>query len=89
MIFKEHRLSGGRIFQQGLGIVAVIVRLKRLGFMAEVGTLAISQTRFKSFKYRKQEVTATPYPGLREFLGLRATRAAYMDKSVDLDIDNL
>lgn len=57
--------------------------------MAEVGTLAISQTRFKSFKYRKQEVTATPYPGLREFLGLRATRAAYMDKSVDLDIDNL
>ena len=70
-------------------LILDIVRLKRPGFMAEVGTLAISQTRFKSFKYRKQEVTATPYPGLREFLGLRATRAAYMDKSVDLEIDNL
>lgn len=70
-------------------LILDIVRQKRPGFMAEVGTLAISHARFKSFKYRKQEITSAPYPGLREFLSLRSTRAAYMDKSADLDIDNL
>lgn len=70
-------------------LILDIVRQKKQGFMAEVGILAISNTRFKSFKYKRNEITSTPYPGLQKFLSLRATRAAYMDKSVDLDIDNL
>lgn len=70
-------------------LILDIIRDKEPGFLVEVGTLSILHTRFKSFKYRKDEISDSPYPGLQHFLVTRGSRDAFMDKSTDLDLNNL
>lgn len=72
-----------------LNLILDIIRKDKIGFMVEVGTLSIDESHGRTFKYRKDEISATPYPGLPQFLKVRASRDSHMDTCTDLDIDNL
>lgn len=72
-----------------LNLIIDTIRKHVIGFMLKVGTLSIADSRFKNFKYRKDEISASPYPGLQKFLEIRASRDSYMDTCTDLDLQNL
>lgn len=72
-----------------LNLILDTVRKVKIGFMFEVGTLSIDESHGRTFKYRKNEISASPYPGLQQFLKVRSSRDSYMDTCTDLDIDNL
>lgn len=72
-----------------LNLILSIIREYNPGFMIEVGTLVIADAQFKNYNYRESEISSSPYPGLKDFLRVRATRECYMDDSTDLDLENL
>lgn len=72
-----------------LNLILGIIRKYNPGFMIELGTLVIADAHFKNYNYRESEISSSPYPGLKEFLRVRATRECYMDDSTDLDLENL
>lgn len=72
-----------------LNLILDIIREHKIGFMVEVGTLSIDECRGRTFKYREDEISKSPYPGLKEFLNVRALRDCHMDNCTDLDLQNL
>lgn len=72
-----------------LNLILDIIREHKIGFMVEVGSLFIDESRGRSFKYRKDEISKSPYPGLQEFLKVRSLRDFHMDDCTDIDLRNL
>lgn len=72
-----------------LNLILDTIRKYKSGFMVEVGSLSIAECRTKILKYRKDEISASPYPGLQKFLKIRLSRDSYMDTCTDLDLQNL
>lgn len=72
-----------------LNLILDIMRRHKTGFMFEVGSLSIYECSSKSLKYRKEEISESPYPGLQKFLEIRSSRDLYMDACTDLDLQNL
>lgn len=72
-----------------LNLILDIIREHKIGFMVEVGSLFIDESRGRSFKYRKDEISKSPYPGLQEFLKVRSLRDFHMDDCTDIDLQNL
>lgn len=72
-----------------LNLILDIVREYKIGFMLEIGSLSIDECRDKSFKFRNDEISSSPYPGLQKFLEIRSSRDSHMDTCTDLDLHNL
>lgn len=72
-----------------LNLILDIIREHKIGFMVEVGSLSIDESRGRTFKYREDEISKSPYPGLQEFLKDRSLRDCHMDDSTDIDFQNL
>lgn len=72
-----------------LNLILDIIREHKIGFMVEVGSLSIDECRGRTFKYREDEITESPYPGLQEFLKVRSLRTCHMDNCTDIDLQNL
>lgn len=72
-----------------LNLILDIIREHKIGFMVEVGSLSIDESRVRTFKYREDEISESPYPGLQEFLKVRSLRDCHMDDCTDIDLQNL
>lgn len=72
-----------------LNLILDIIREHKIGFMVEIGSLSIDESRGRTFKYREHEISGSPYPGLQEFLKVRSLRDYHMDNCTDLDLQNL
>lgn len=65
------------------------VRIKCPGYLSDIPYISIDRKKKEDVQYRFYEKSDTPYPGLGNFLMVRASRSKYFGNETDLEFFNL